>query len=125
LSIDGGAGNDTIDASASPAGIMGFRLSGGDGNDVLLGGAGNDVFAFTSGQSGHDEVRNFQVHGANAQGDVISLTGFADQTFAQAVANGHIAQAGADVVISDGANVIATLHDISIFSLTAQDFMIV
>lgn len=125
LSINGGAGNDTIDASASPAGTMGFRLSGGDGNDELLGGAGNDVFAFTFGESGDDLIQNFQVHGGNAQGDVISLSGFSDQTFAQAVADGHIAQAGADVVISDGANIIATLQDISIFSLTAQDFLIV
>lgn len=125
LSIDGGTGNDTIDASAGPAGTMGFRLSGGDGNDVLLGGAGNDVFAFTFGESGHDEIQNFHVHGANTQGDVISLSGFSDQTFAQAVADGHIAQAGADVVISDGTNIIATLHDISIFTLTAQDFLIV
>ena len=125
LSILGGGGNDTIDASASPAGTMGFRLSGGDGNDVLLGGAGNDVFAFTSGESGHDVIQNFQVHGAGAQGDVVLLTGFSDQTFDQAVANGHIAQAGADVVISDGANIVATLHDISLVSLHASDFLIV
>jgi Ca2+-binding RTX toxin-like protein len=123
LSINGGAGNDTIDASASPAGTMGFRLSGGDGNDVLLGGAGNDVFAFTSGESGHDVIRNFHVHGASAQGDVVLLSGFSDQTFDQAVANGHIAQAGADVVISDGANIIATLQDVSLFSLHGSDFL--
>jgi len=125
LSINGGAGNDTIDASASPAGTMGLRLSGGDGNDVLLGGAGNDVFAFTVGESGHDVIQNFHVHGANPQGDVISLSGFSDQTFAQAVADGHIAQSGADVVISDGTNIIVALHDISLLSLTAQDFLIV
>ena len=125
LSINGGAGNDTIDASASPAGTMGLGLSGGDGNDVLLGGAGNDVFAFTVGESGHDVIQNFHVHGANPQGDVISLSGFSDQTFAQAVADGHIAQAGADVVISDGTNIIVALHDISLLSLTAQDFLIV
>ena len=61
---------------------------------------------------------------AGAQGDVVLLTGFSDQTFDQAVANGHIAQAGADVVILDGANIVATLHDISLGSLHASDFLI-
>jgi Ca2+-binding RTX toxin-like protein len=123
LSINGGAGNDTIDASASPAGTMALILKGGDGDDVLLGGGGNDQFAFTFGESGHDVIQNFQIHGASAQGDVVLLSGFSDHTFDQAVADGHITQSGADVVISDGTNIIATLQDISLFSLHGQDFL--
>ncbi len=123
LSIDGGAGNDTIDASAGPAGTMAVILKGGDGDDVLLGGGGNDQFAFTFGESGDDVILNFQVHGASAQGDVVILAGFSDNTFDEAVADGHIVQSGADVLISDGTNLIATLQDISLGALQGSDFL--
>ena len=133
LSINGGAGNDTIDASAIPAGTLALTLDGGEGNDtivgsvandVLIGGDGNDTFVFKFGASGQDVIQDFQVHGAGSQGDVIRLTGFSDHTFDQALAGGHIAQSGADVVISDGTNIIATLH-VSLASLHANDFMFV
>jgi Ca2+-binding RTX toxin-like protein len=132
LSIKSGAGNDTIDASKLPAGTMALTLDGGAGNDVIIGGAGddtliggsgNDKFKFTFGVGGHDVITDFQVHGATAQGDVVGLAGFSDHTFDQAVADGHIAQSGADVVISDGAHIVATLQDISLDSLHAQDFL--
>jgi Ca2+-binding RTX toxin-like protein len=104
---------------------MAFIFHGGDGNDSLLGGGGNDTFAFTAGETGHDVVQNFQVHGASAQGDTILLKGFADATFDQAVADGDIAQFGNDVHISDGAHLVATLADVSLASLHAQDFLFV
>jgi Ca2+-binding RTX toxin-like protein len=122
LIIHGGAGNDTIDASAVPAGTAALTLAGGAGNDVLIGGGGNDTFLFTFGEGGHDAVQGFQVHGAGAQGDVVALSGFADQSFAQAVADGHIAQSGADVAISDGTHVVATLQNVLLASLHANDF---
>ena len=78
---------------------------------------------FTFGVGGHDVITDFQVHGASAQGDVVALAGFSDHTFDQAVADGHIAQSGTDVVISDGAHIVATLQDISLDSLHAQDFL--
>jgi hypothetical protein len=65
----------------------------------------------------------FQPHGAGTQGDLLSLTGFAEHSFDQAVGDGHIAQAGADVVISDGTHVVATLHDVLLSSLHANDFV--
>jgi Ca2+-binding RTX toxin-like protein len=134
LAINGGAGNDTIDASRMPAGTMALMLNGGDGNDtivggagneILVGGSGNDTFAFNFNASGHghDVIQDFQVHGTSAQGDVVRLTGFSDHTFDQALADGHIAQSGADVVISDGTNIVATLQNISLASLHAHDFM--
>jgi Ca2+-binding RTX toxin-like protein len=131
LSINAGAGNDTIDASSMPAGTMALTLNGGDGNDtiiagnndVLAGGNGNDTVVFRFGASGHDVVQDFQVHGTNAQGDALRLDGFSDHTFDQALADGHIAQAGADVVISDGANIVATLQNVSLAALHANDFM--
>jgi Ca2+-binding RTX toxin-like protein len=125
LTINGGDGNDTIDASTVAAGTMAFILRGGDGNDTLAGGGGNDTFAFTAGETGHDVVQNFEVHGAGPQGDTVLLKGFADATFDQAVTAGHIAQFGTDVHITDGANLVATLEDVSLASLHAQDFLFV
>jgi Ca2+-binding RTX toxin-like protein len=132
LSISGGAGNDIIDASAMPAGAMALALNGGEGNDIIMGGAandglvggnGNDTFMFNFGAGGHDVIQDFQVHGTGTQGDVIRLAGFSDHTFDQALADGHIAQSGTDVVISDGTGIVATLQNVSLASLHANDFM--
>jgi Ca2+-binding RTX toxin-like protein len=122
LIINGGAGNDTINASAVPSGMAALTLAGGAGNDVLIGGGGNDTFLFTFGEGGQDVVKGFQAHGAGPQGDVVALAGFVDQSFAQAVGDGHIAQSGADVVISDGAHVVATLQNVLLTALHANDF---
>ncbi|HET7166338.1 MAG TPA: calcium-binding protein [Pseudolabrys sp.] len=43
LVVNGGAGNDTIDASRLHAGQVGLTLNGGDGDDRIIGSAGNDV----------------------------------------------------------------------------------
>jgi hypothetical protein len=56
---------------------------------------------------------------------VVSLAGFSDHTFEQAIADGHIAQSGADVVISDGTSVVATLQNVSLASLHANDFLFI
>jgi Ca2+-binding RTX toxin-like protein len=48
--IDGGAGNDTIDATGS---TVGLTLLGGLGNDVLTGGSGDDVL---DGGAGNDTL---------------------------------------------------------------------
>jgi len=122
LVINGDAGNDTIDASAVPSGVAELTLAGGPGNDVLIGSGGNDTFLFTFGEGGQDVVKGFQVHGAGAQGDVIALAGFADQSFAEAVADGHIVQSSADVAISDGTHVVATLQNVLLSSLHPNDF---
>jgi Ca2+-binding RTX toxin-like protein len=114
LVISGGAGDDIINVSALPGGLIGLTLNGG---------AGNDTFMFTSGVNGHDVIQGFQAHGAGTQGDVVALAGSSDHTFDQAVANGHIAQSGSDVVLSDGTNVVATLQNISLASLHANDFL--
>ena len=114
LMIIGGAGNDTIDASAFPAGSIGLTINGG---------LGNDTFVFTFGTNGHDVVQGFEAHGVGTLGDVVALVGSPDHTFDQAVADGHIAQSGGNVVISDGTNVAATLQDISLAALHANDFL--
>ena len=43
LVINGGTGNDTIDASRLHAGQINLTLNGGDGNDTIIGSAGNDL----------------------------------------------------------------------------------
>jgi Ca2+-binding RTX toxin-like protein len=48
--VDGGDGNDVLDASGSPANVT---LLGGAGNDTLLGAAGNDVL---DGGAGDDSL---------------------------------------------------------------------
>ncbi len=43
LVVNGGVGNDTIDASRLHAGQVNLTLNGGDGDDKIIGSAGNDV----------------------------------------------------------------------------------
>jgi Ca2+-binding RTX toxin-like protein len=43
LTLNGLAGNDTVDASAVALGAIALTLDGGAGNDTLTGGAGNDT----------------------------------------------------------------------------------
>ena len=43
LVVNGGAGNDSIDASHLHAGQVSLTLNGGDGDDRIVGSAGNDV----------------------------------------------------------------------------------
>ena len=43
LVVNGGAGNDTIDASKLHVGQVNLTLNGGDGDDKIIGSAGNDV----------------------------------------------------------------------------------
>jgi len=132
LTIKGLGGNDTIDASGLNAGQIKLVIDGGAGNDtitgsrgddVLIGGAGDDKFVFAFGQTGHDVIRDFQAHGTGTQGDTVALAGFSDHTFEQAVADGHIAQGGSDVAISDGTSIVATLQNVSLASLHANDFL--
>src|SRR5207247_4916044 len=51
LTVNGGAGNDTIDASAVVAGSMALVINGGIGNDTIIGSQGND---FVIGGTGND-----------------------------------------------------------------------
>lgn len=51
LTLNAGGGDDTIDATALPANLIGLILNAGDGKDTMLGSAGNDV---VNGGSGDD-----------------------------------------------------------------------
>jgi Ca2+-binding RTX toxin-like protein len=64
--VDGGAGNDTIDAETFTESLMGgtTRMNGGTGDDLLIGRMGEvDEFVFTHGGGadfGQDTISNFE-----------------------------------------------------------------
>ena len=93
LSIDGGAGNDTITGTANADNISGGTgddtLSGGDGNDTLAGGDGND--AIDAG-AGDDSVNG----GIGA--DIVHL-GAGNDVF-----DGVAAADGADTIYGEDGN---------------------
>jgi Ca2+-binding RTX toxin-like protein len=96
LIINGLGGDDTIDASAVPAGAIDLVLNGGAGNDLLIGGAGNDVL---NGQQGADTM----------------IGGPGDDTFVWNPGDGSDiieGQDGVDTMVFNGAN-IAEEIDIS------------
>jgi Ca2+-binding RTX toxin-like protein len=81
ISVDGGAGNDTITGSDGADKLSGGDgndlIIGGRGNDVMLGGAGNDTFVWNPGDGsdtveGQDGTDTLQFNGAaiNEQIDI-------------------------------------------------------
>ncbi len=96
----GGAGNDT--------------LNGMGGNDVLFGEGGNDTFVFTSGTGG-DVIGDF-----TAGQDRIDLSAFGF-SFAQAQAN--FIQNGNVGALNLGNGDFIVLHNVTMSTLTATDFI--
>lgn len=120
--LQGGNGKDVLDGGAGSDKITGDRgndvLKGGRGNDQMTGGKGADDFVFGK-KFGDDIITDF-----DAQSDfedinlrkVTAITSFKD------LQDNHMAQVGADVVISAGANSI-TLKNLDIDDLGAEDFL--
>jgi Ca2+-binding RTX toxin-like protein len=110
--LDGAAGNDVLSGGAGND-----RLIGGAGNDHLDGGAGPDSFVFDNA-FGKDTVVGFVAAGAGH--DTID---FSTAVFANfAAVHSHMAQSGANVIITlDSADTI-TLKGVTLASLTAGDF---
>jgi len=113
LVIDAQSGNDRIDARGVAGGIT---LS-------LTGGAGSDSFVFGASRGASVNVTDFHTHAGGADADRLVLDRFADHSFDAAVASGHIAQVGADVVISDNEGAIVTLSNTLLTNLGASDFL--
>ncbi len=80
------------------------------------------MFAFAPGPGGVGLILGFQAHGGSLHGDIVALSGVADRGFDQAVADHDIAQAGGDVMVSNGTTVLGVLHDVALGSLQARDF---
>jgi Ca2+-binding RTX toxin-like protein len=88
LVINGGAGDDVIDASALPAGQIGLTLNGGLGADVLIGSQGNDLVV-------------------GGDGDDVALLGAGNDTFVWNPGDDNDTiegQAGVDALDFRGAN---------------------
>jgi Ca2+-binding RTX toxin-like protein len=114
LTVSGLDGADSFDASGYAGGGLGLRFNGG---------AGADRFVFGPTGRADVEILEFQAHSGSAEADLIVLNGFADHTFASAVANHHIAQVGADVIVDDGAGAVVRLVGTSLSDLGASDFL--
>ncbi len=105
LTINGLDGNDSINAAALPAGVVGLSLDGGIGNDVLVGSAGADRLI---GGEGNDLV-------VGGRGDDVALLGNGDDAFFWSPGDGSDiveGQAGSDALVFNGANVSESI-DIS------------
>jgi Ca2+-binding RTX toxin-like protein len=113
VDAQGGAGADTLDASTLQGRV----------EVTFTGGAGADRFVFAANAGGEAHVSDFAAHSLGAVADLVQLIGSSDASFAAALANHHIAQAGADVVVSDATGVIVTLQNVSLGALQASDFL--
>jgi predicted ester cyclase len=89
LTVNGGTGNDTIDASAVVAGAMALTINGGAGNDTIIGSAGNDL---VNGGTGND----------------VALLGVGNDTFVWNPGDGSDTVEGQtdfDTLVFNGANI--------------------
>ena len=111
--LQGEAGNDLLFGEAGND-----VIDGGSGNDVLRGGSGDDVFVF-SDTFGRDIIEDFGL--TKDDRDRIQFNGDTFASFA-AVAS-HMAQQGADVIITLDGNNSVTLLNTSLSSLTADKFI--
>ena len=105
LTINAGGGNDTINASTLPAGVIGLTIDGGAGNDTIIGSQGDDLLL---GGDGNDTV-------IGGRGNDVALLGDGDDTFIWNPGDGSDiveGQAGTDTLLFNGANVAENI-DIS------------
>jgi Ca2+-binding RTX toxin-like protein len=105
LTINAGNGDDTINASGVPAGVIGLTIDGGAGNDTIIGSQGADTLI---GGDGNDTV-------VGGRGNDVALLGNGNDTFTWNPGDGSDVvegQAGTDTLVFNGAN-IAENMDIS------------
>lgn len=120
LTVDGGAGDDTIDASALAAGVVKVTLNGGAGNDAIFGSTGNDTLIggggndFIDGQQGTDFARmgagndTFRWDPGDGNDVVEGQAGFDTMLF-----NGNAA-AESVVIAANGERVLFTRNPVNI-----------
>lgn len=110
--IRGAGGDDTLSGR-----VGNDTLRGDGGDDVMFGGLGDDNFVFHN-NFGNDEVRDFEV-----SSDVLDFSAVSAFTsFTDVMAN-HAQQNGANVEIRLSDDHTITLDNVSLASLTAQDFL--
>ena len=103
MSVNGGLGNDTIDASAVTA--FGVSLNGGSGDDTIVTGGGNDLI---DGGIGTDTVRQTADGAQTLTADTL-LTGNGTDTLAGIDRADLIGGAGGDTISVAGFSGQATL----------------
>jgi len=134
LTINGGGGNDVIDASSLAPGAVRLVVYGGEGDDVILGsdgddylygGAGNDVIigglgndVIDGGEGDDIEIQSFTAGGGSE--DVIDFSGHG-YTFEWLTA--HSTEVGGDTVLDLGDRQI-TLKGVSLSALHQDDFLL-
>jgi serralysin len=96
------------------AGTVGATLNGLAGDDVLVGGAGADLFKVAAG-NGSDAILNFK-----PGSDVIQLSGYGVTSFAQLQT--LATQSGVDVRLGLANGESLVIRDVALSSLTAYDF---
>ena len=97
LTVNGGAGNDTITAETLGAGIIGLTLDGGAGNDLIVGSFGNDTLI---GGDGNDTV-------TGGAGNDVAFLGAGNDTFVWNPGDGSDiveGQDGTDTLVFNGSN---------------------
>ncbi len=97
LVINGLGGNDTIDASTLPAGVINLTIDGGDGNDTITGSDGADTLI---GGAGNDVI-------TGGRGNDIALLGDGNDQFIWNPGDGSDTvegQAGTDTLVFNGSN---------------------
>lgn len=95
------------------AGTTGATLNGLRGNDLLIGGAGADVFEFYAGY-GSDTVRNF-----TSGVDSIRLKDYGVESFDELLT--LASQSGSDTILDFGRETL-TLENVDLGNLTGADF---
>jgi Ca2+-binding RTX toxin-like protein len=117
----GGNGNDTITGNATANALTGGAghdtLDGRGGNDILVGGGGNDTFVFAANY-GQDTLSDF---GTGIDSVILrNLPGIDD--FSDLLS--RAAQIGSNTVITFQTDMVLTLTNYSLASLSAASFQI-
>jgi hypothetical protein len=124
LTVDGGAGNDTITGGDGNDLLIGGdgndTIIGGRGSDVLIGGAGNDTFVWNPGDGsdtidGQGGVDTLQFNGANVDENVDLSANGSHLRFTRSPAGITMDTVGVEVVnfAAQGGVDNITIHDLS------------
>src|SRR5262245_15029936 len=110
----GGGGNDTITGNT-----LNNVLDGRGGNDTLIGAGGHDTFVYGVSY-GADTVMDFVTGGPES--DLIDLTAF-QSIVSLAQLFGFATESGFDTILTFSSGNTLTLHDVTLNSLVAGDFL--
>jgi beta-glucanase (GH16 family) len=116
-----GAGNWGIGNNLNNLIVMGGNdanfMDGGAGNDVLVGGFGQNNFGFEAPTGGNDVIYNFHV-----SQDTVRVSGSSFTTFAQI--QSAMTQVGADVVLKVDASDSITFRGVHVADFQTRNFML-